>query len=343
MIKIEKLKKTYIHNGQQLHALKNINIDVKKSEIFGVIGRSGAGKSTLIRCINLLEKPDSGSVIIDGIDLTQLSAAKLRQTRRKIAMIFQHFNLLNSRTVFANVALPLELIGMSKKQIAKKVLPLLKLTGLEDKQQYYPSELSGGQKQRVAIARALASDPKVLLCDEATSALDPETTESILQLLKDINNKLNLTIVLITHEMEVIKNLCDRVGIIEDGELVEQGGVIQIFNTPKTEVAKNFVNASIKRNLPQSLSEGLSQESAPGKALVVRIVFQGENTEAPLVTKLIREFNLDLNILQANVEMVQDQLMGIMLTEIVGEPEQISAGLAYLKEQDQIVEEVGYV
>src|SRR5579859_3251829 len=254
MIEIEGLQKSFVRGKDAQTAatavLQDLSLSVKKGEIFGIIGRSGAGKSTLIRCINMLERPTAGRVTIDGQDITALSGASLRDARRRIGMIFQHFNLLSSRTVFDNVAFPLELHGMSKAQIEQEVLPLLELVGLSEKRTAYPSQLSGGQKQRVAIARALASKPAVLLCDEATSALDPETTQSILALLKDINQKLDLTILLITHEMPVIKAICDKVAVLDKGVVVEQGPVFDIFTAPKAPVTKLMVHDLIDRDLP---------------------------------------------------------------------------------------------
>ena len=244
MITFENITKTY---GGKTHvqALKGISLTINDGEIFGIIGKSGAGKSTLVRCINMLEKPTSGKVIIDDKELTSMSDSQLRAERKNIGMIFQHFNLLSSRTVFDNIAFPLELIGASKEVIASKVESLLELVGLTDRQYNYPSQLSGGQKQRVGIARALASDPKILLCDEATSALDPQTTQSILELLKDINKRLGITIVIITHEMAVIKAICDRVAVIEGGVIKEQGRVIDIFASPTSETMKEFVKSVV--------------------------------------------------------------------------------------------------
>ncbi len=244
MIKLNNITKIFTLPDKKLTALDNVSLHVPKGQICGVIGASGAGKSTLIRCVNLLERPTHGAVIIDDVDLTQLSDAELVKTRRQIGMIFQHFNLLTSRTVFENVALPLELENKSKAEIQEKTTALLALVGLSDKHNVYPANLSGGQKQRVAIARALASDPKVLLCDEATSALDPATTQSILKLLKEINRTLGITILLITHEMEVVKRICDQVAVIDKGRLIEQGTVSEIFSNPKTELAQEFISST---------------------------------------------------------------------------------------------------
>ncbi len=241
MIELKKVTKRFYQKGKEIIALSEVSLLVPKGKIFGVIGASGAGKSTLIRCVNLLERPTSGSVIVDGKDLMALSSSALATERRHIGMIFQHFNLLSLRTVFDNVAFPLELEGRSKQEIKDRVSELLKLVGLEDKAAVYPENLSGGQKQRVAIARALATNPKVLLCDEATSALDPATTKSILLLLKDINQRLNITILLITHEMRVVRNICDEVAVINSGQLIEQGPVEEVFTSPKNELTKEFI------------------------------------------------------------------------------------------------------
>ena len=240
MIELVNVEKTYYSKAGDIHALHKTNLSIKAGEIFGIIGLSGAGKSTLVRCINMLERPTGGQVFVDGSELTSMTDAQLRKARQSIGMIFQHFNLLTSRTVYQNIAFPLEIQGMSKSEIDKRVRPLLELVQLEERADYYPSQLSGGQKQRVAIARALASNPKVLLCDEATSALDPQTTKSILELLKDINKKLNLTIVLITHQMEVVKAICDRVAVIENGDLIEEGPMVDVFTNPQHPTTKEL-------------------------------------------------------------------------------------------------------
>ena len=266
MIKLNNITKIFTLPDKKLTALDNVSLHVPKGQICGVIGASGAGKSTLIRCVNLLERPTHGAVIIDDVDLTQLSDAELVKTRRQIGMIFQHFNLLTSRTVFENVALPLELENKSKAEIQEKTTALLALVGLSDKHNVYPANLSGGQKQRVAIARALASDPKVLLCDEATSALDPATTQSILKLLKEINRTLGITILLITHEMEVVKRICDQVAVIDKGRLIEQGTVSEIFSNPKTELAQEFISSTFHITLPEEYLENLSDTPKHAKS-----------------------------------------------------------------------------
>ena len=240
MIRLEHVSKTFTTKSGYVHAVKDISLDINEGEIFGIIGFSGAGKSTLVRCMNLLERPEEGSVIVDDKNLLELDGAQLREMRKKIGMIFQHFNLMRSRTVAQNVAFPLKKSGLSKEEIRQKVMELLELVDLSEKANVYPSQLSGGQKQRVAIARSLANDPKVLLCDEATSALDPQTTHSILKLIKDINRKLNLTVVLITHEMGVVKEICDRVAVMEDGHIVEEGSIVEVFTHPQAKVTKNL-------------------------------------------------------------------------------------------------------
>ena len=282
MIKLNNITKIFTLPDKKLTALDNVSLHVPKGQICGVIGASGAGKSTLIRCVNLLERPTHGAVIIDDVDLTQLSDAELVKTRRQIGMIFQHFNLLTSRTVFENVALPLELENKSKAEIQEKTTALLALVGLSDKHNVYPANLSGGQKQRVAIARALASDPKVLLCDEATSALDPATTQSILKLLKEINRTLGITILLITHEMEVVKRICDQVAVIDKGRLIEQGTVSEIFSNPKTELAQEFISSTFHITLPEEYLENLSDTPKHAKSYpIIKFEFTGRSVDAP--------------------------------------------------------------
>ena len=283
MIKLNNITKIFTLPDKKLTALDNVSLHVPKGQICGVIGASGAGKSTLIRCVNLLERPTHGAVIIDDVDLTQLSDAELVKTRRQIGMIFQHFNLLTSRTVFENVALPLELENKSKAEIQEKTTALLALVGLSDKHNVYPANLSGGQKQRVAIARALASDPKVLLCDEATSALDPATTQSILKLLKEINRTLGITILLITHEMEVVKRICDQVAVIDKGRLIEQGTVSEIFSNPKTELAQEFISSTFHITLPEEYLENLSDTPKHAKSYpIIKFEFTGRSVDARL-------------------------------------------------------------
>lgn len=342
MIELKKLKKIFTTGNGTVAAIDGVDLRVPEGTIFGVIGSSGAGKSTLIRCVNLLEKPSSGQVTVDGQDLTRLSEKELRQARHNIGMIFQHFNLLSSRTVYDNIALPLELAGTSKQEIDDAVLPLLQLTGLSEKRDNYPSQLSGGQKQRVAIARALASKPKVLLCDEATSALDPQTTKSILALLKDINRKLKITVLIITHEMDVVKSVCDRVAIMSHGKLIEENDVEQFFLHPETELAREFVRSAIHEKPVSEIEERFSDKPSEGSRPVVRITFVGQGVVEPLITVAARKFGADFIILQADIETVNDKTMGFLMVEPVGDQDAIEKALAFIQENVQL-EVVGYV
>jgi D-methionine transport system ATP-binding protein len=343
MIEINRVNKVFYQGEKEINALRDINLTIEQGTIFGVIGSSGAGKSTLIRCVNLLEKPTNGHVIVDGIDLTQLSNQELTLARRKIGMIFQHFNLLSSRTVFDNIALPLELAGSTKAEIKAKVNELLKLVGLADKSESYPSNLSGGQKQRVAIARALASDPKVLLCDEATSALDPATTQSILELLKEINRKLNLTILLITHEMDVVKSICAEVAIIGDGELVEKGPVGEIFAHPKTELARNFIRSTLDLSIPEDYKARLVDTRIENSYPLVRLEFTGASVDAPLISQVAREFNIDISILSSDMDYAGGVKFGLMLAELFGTEQAAEHAIAFLRDHKVNVEVLGYV
>ncbi|MDO8954917.1 MAG: methionine ABC transporter ATP-binding protein [Gammaproteobacteria bacterium] len=343
MIELKGLNKTYCSKQGDYHALKNISLKVAKGEIYGIIGRSGAGKSSLVRCVNLLERPDTGEVIVDGANLLELNAEALREKRHSIGMIFQHFNLLNSRTIYDNIALPLELIGITKPYIAKRVNALLELTGLSAHKNHYPAQLSGGQKQRVAIARALATSPKVLLSDEATSSLDPETTQSILSLLKQINRELNLTILLITHEMDVIKSICDRAGILDKGELIEEAPVLELFARPKSLVAKNFTQSALHIKLPDNLSRRLQLEATAGSRPIVKLTFLGANAEQPIMVSLLTKFNVTTNILQANLEMIHNSTVGITICELLGNPGAIEHSIEFIRSQNVEVEVLGYV
>ena len=344
MIHLNGIEKTYQGSSGPVYALKGVSVEVSSGEIFGVIGKSGAGKSTLIRCINMLEKPTVGTVVVDGQELTSLTERDLRDARKKIGMIFQHFNLLASRTVYDNVAFPLELAGWDKKKIEAEVLPLLELVGLSDKQHQYPSQLSGGQKQRVGIARALASRPKVLLCDEATSALDPQTTQSILELLKDINRKFGLTIVLITHEMQVIKQICDRVAVIENGLIIEQGPVIDLFAKPETTTTREFIRTIINYDLPDIFGNTVfSPVPLQDSHLIVRVSFLGQAAKEPIIAALIRHYNVDVSILFGNIDHIQNTPFGTLIIEVTGEAAHIQSALQYLGERDLGVEVIGYV
>lgn len=343
MITFENITKTY---GGKTHvqALKGISLTIHDGEIFGIIGKSGAGKSTLVRCINMLEKPTTGKVIIDDKELTAMSDSQLRAERKNIGMIFQHFNLLSSRTVFDNIAFPLELAGASKEVIRSKVDFLLELVGLTDRQFNYPSQLSGGQKQRVGIARALASDPKILLCDEATSALDPQTTKSILELLKDINKRLGITIVIITHEMAVIKEICDRVAVIEGGVIKEQGRVIDVFTNPQSETMKEFVKSVINMELPEGIKKlGVTNQPSPDRDMLVRFRFKGAATNEPLVVNVARKFNLDVSVLYGNIDYIQDVPFGYLIVVIMGDMKAQTEAYSYIKTQPIESEVLGYV
>jgi D-methionine transport system ATP-binding protein len=343
MIEIRELTKTFHAEGGPVHVLKGISLTVEKGEVFGVIGRSGAGKSTLVRCINLLERPTAGKVVVAGQEITALRGHALRQARHSIGMIFQHFNLLSSRTALDNVALPLELAGRSRADARAAAAPLLELVGLADKRGRYPAELSGGEKQRVGIARALASEPAVLLCDEATSALDPETTQSILTLLRDINRKLGLTIVLITHEMPVIKEICDRVAVLEHGEIVEMGPVFEVFTAPTAEVTRRFVRDLVDRALPANLVARL-QAQPPGVGNpVLRIVFRGPSAHTPVVSEVVRRYGLLLNILQATVDYIQGAPYGNVIVEAIGREQDVGLALEFIRSRDLKVEVLGHV
>ena len=344
MIKLNNITKIFTLSDKKLTALDNVSLHVPKGQICGVIGASGAGKSTLIRCVNLLERPTHGAVIIDDVDLTQLSEAELVKTRRQIGMIFQHFNLLTSRTVFENVALPLELENKSKAEIQEKTTALLALVGLSDKHNVYPANLSGGQKQRVAIARALASDPKVLLCDEATSALDPATTQSILKLLKEINRTLGITILLITHEMEVVKRICDQVAVIDKGRLIEQGTVSEIFSNPKTELAQEFISSTFHITLPEEYLENLSDTPKHAKSYpIIKFEFTGRSVDAPLLSQASKKFGVELSILTSQIDYAGGVKFGFTIAEVEGDEDAITQAKVYLMENNVRVEVLGYV
>lgn len=341
MIRLQHIEKIYSDNYK---AVDDISLSVHAGEIVGVIGRSGAGKSTLLRCVNLLEMPTSGEVFVNGESLLALNENALREARRHIGMIFQHFNLLSSRTVYDNIALPLEFAGMSAENIERTIIPLIELTGLTDKIHAYPNDLSGGQKQRVAIARALANDPKVLLCDEATSALDPETTDSILALLKTINEKMGLTILLITHEMHVIKTICDRVALIDKGKIVEEGKTVDLFLNPQTPLAQSFVSSALKRHLPPLWESRIqSTQSSSTQHCVWRILFRGEVTERPMINHLIEQYKLTINILQASIDTITDVTVGVMIVAVDGDEAMLHSAMQYLKEHTVYVEQIGYV
>ena len=331
IIQIQHLYKTFGTGESAVHALEDINLDIQEGEIFGIIGLSGAGKSTLVRCMNLLERPSSGSVIVDGKEMTALSEKELRLARRKVTMIFQSFNLLMQRTCLKNVCFPMEISGVPAAQAKKRALELLDLVGLAEKANAYPSQLSGGQKQRVAIARALATDPKVLLCDEATSALDPTTTASILALLKDLNEKLGVTVVVITHQMSVIEEICSRVAILDDGVIAEQGRVEDIFSNPKTEIGRQLVYP------------GGVQIDRLHAARVIRIAFNGGSSDEPLIASLAIDCGVKVNILGADTRSIEGKAFGTMLLGLPDDPNEAAKALSYIRAQPNVsAEEVAY-
>ncbi len=335
MIDIQDLSLTYAGPQGPVHALKNINLHIQAGEVFGIIGRSGAGKSSLVRCMNLLNRPGSGKMIVNGRDLLQLSDAQLRQARQEIGMVFQHFNLLSSRTVFDNAALPLELAGVSKAQIAQRITPLLELVGLAHLANRYPAQISGGQKQRVGIARALASNPRVLLSDEATSALDPETTRSILDLLRQVNRELGVTVVLITHQMQVIKQIADRVAVMEAGQVVELGAVLDVFTNPQQAITQSLIDEIVPQELPASVQERVQALSlglpAGQSGQLLRLSYAGDSAYQPVLSHLIRELGLDLSILHGQIDDIQGQTFGSLAVFASGPPAQITAAIAYLQ------------
>lgn len=329
MIEIKNVSKVFKSKNGELTAVNNVSLSIQKGEIFGIIGYSGAGKSTLIRLLNGLEKPTSGSVIVNGLEISSIKGKNLRQARQKISMIFQHFNLLWSRTVAENIAFPLEIAGVPKSEREKRVNELIELVGLKGRGDAYPSQLSGGQKQRVGIARALANNPEVLLCDEATSALDPETTDSILELLLDINKRLGLTIVLITHEMHVIRKICQRVAVMEAGRVVEQGSVLNVFQNPQADITKNFVmQVSDTRGLKESIEQILAHYKT-GK--LVKLSFVGDTSEQPVITNLIKEFDINVNIAYGNISQTANGPYGTLIVQLDGKKENVEKALEKLQ------------
>ncbi|MFK7822978.1 MAG: methionine ABC transporter ATP-binding protein [Oligoflexales bacterium] len=344
MIRFENVQMTYRFGKKEIVALNDINLEIPTKSIFGIIGASGAGKSSLLRCVNGLESPDSGQVIVDGKDINSLSTKLLRQSRKQMGMIFQHFNLLDVRNVYDNIALPLELSKHSSSYIREKVTPLIELTGLEGKEFNYPHQLSGGQKQRVAIARALANDPKVLLCDEATSALDPQTTEQILKLLKNINKKLGITILLITHELEVIKSTCDQVALLDKGCLIESNEVVSFFSKPQSSLAKEYVNSSFCLSLPSWLVNKIQESPCTKHPYpLLKISFSGKDVNRPIISTASREFNLDINILLSNVEYIGNSNIGAMIAQVYGDKDKLSQCLEFFKNENLSVDIIGYV
>lgn len=331
MIEIKELVKVYETKKGTVTGVDHVSLKVNKGEIFGIVGYSGAGKSSLLRCLNLLEKPTSGQVIIDGVELTGLNKNDLRKARLKIGMIFQHFHLVSAKTVSENIAFALKAAGTPKGEIADRVVELLDMVGLSDKKDVYPAQLSGGQKQRVGIARALANNPSVLLCDEATSALDPSTTQSILALLKKINIELGITIVLITHEMEVVKTICDRMAVMQDGKVIEEGNIYDVFANPQEQLTKDFVNSILKFDLPERLLEGRS-----GK--IIKIFFQGAIAEQSVISDVFQKFKVRGNILHGKIEYIQDVPLGIFIMEVTGDIQEIDRAIDYIASRTKNLE-----
>lgn len=344
MLELKHITKTFDTDAGPVTAVNDVSLTINQGEIFGIIGFSGAGKSTLVRCINLLERPTSGEVVIDGTDLTRLSDADLRVVRRRIGMIFQHFNLMPSRTVFDNIALALRHSGLDKAARAKKIESLLELVGLSDKINAYPAQLSGGQKQRVGIARALANDPEVLLSDEATSALDPETTVATLELLKKINRELKLTIVMITHQMDVVKQICDRVAVMNKGVVVEEGSVIDVFRHPKHETTQALIGNIMAQKLPPSMIERVRTQikaiDSPEPSHVLRLSFVGEEVTRPVISEASRIYNINFNILLGQIDEVQGKGFGTLTVLITCANDVYSGLLDYLRRHNITVEEV---
>ena len=332
MIEIKNLSKTFHSADNTVEALKNVSITINDGDIYGIIGMSGAGKSTLVRCINMLERPTEGSVLVDGVDLDSLSDAELRKVRRNITMIFQHFNLLMQRTCLKNVCFPLELAGVGKAEAKKRALELLEVVGLPDKANAYPAQLSGGQQQRIAIARALATNPKVLLCDEATSALDPKTTHQVLQLIREINQKLGITVIIITHQMSVVEEICNKVAILDHGVVVEKGPVSDVFSRPKSAAAKKLV-------FPDGITETLPIQDGEAH---IRLVFNGEGaTNTPMIAQLAMDKHIAANILSANTKTIEGKSYGNMILGISGGPDKVKEAIEYFSSVgDVIVEEV---
>ncbi|MFS0574761.1 methionine ABC transporter ATP-binding protein [Sporosarcina sp. 179-K 3D1 HS] len=331
MIQIKNLSKEYKTKGGIVKGVDNVTLEIHTGEIFGIVGYSGAGKSSLLRCMNLLEKPTSGTVLVDDLNLIKLKGRALRQARLKIGMIFQHFYLISQKTVFENIAFALHAAKMPANQVEARVTELLEMVGLADKRNVYPAQLSGGQKQRVGIARALANNPSVLLCDEATSALDPNTTTSILRLLKKINRELKITIVLITHEMNVVKEICDRMAIMQDGKVIEEGQVYDIFSDPKQPLTKEFISSVVSFDVPDAILETCT-------GTLVKVIFKGDVAVKSVISDTMQHFNVKGNFLHGSIEYIQESPLGTFLMELQGDPQEIQKAIDYMVGQEAIVE-----
>jgi len=338
MIEFKDISKQYELKGQTLHALNQINLQIPTGSIFGIIGYSGAGKSTLIRLINLLERPSSGRIIINGTDFTALDAKALRQERASIGMIFQHFNLMQTKTVAANIEMPMKLLGWSKAEQEKRLEELLDFIDLKHKRHAFPDELSGGQKQRVGIARALANHPKILLCDEATSALDPQTTKSVLQLLKKINEEQGITIVMVTHEMDVIETVCDYVAVMEKGDVIETGSTLQIFSQPQHPTTKNFIQTVLQQHLPVNILNNLENQNHNS---IYCLKFLGSSAQETVIQAVIKQFDISLNILFANMTEINGTVIGQMFIQLLGDAQEIQAAIKFLEQHGVQVDQAG--
>lgn len=338
MIEFKDISKQYELKGQTLHALNQINLQIPTGSIFGIIGYSGAGKSTLIRLINLLERPSSGRIIINGTDFTALDAKALRQERASIGMIFQHFNLMQTKTVAANIEMPMKLLGWSKTEREKRLEELLDFIDLKHKRHAFPDELSGGQKQRVGIARALANHPKILLCDEATSALDPQTTKSVLQLLKKINEEQGITIVMVTHEMDVIETVCDYVAVMEKGDVIETGSTLQIFSQPQHPTTKNFIQTVLQQHLPINILNNLENQNHNS---IYCLKFLGSSAQETVIQAVIKQFDISLNILFANMTEINGTVIGQMFIQLLGDAQEIQVAIQFLEQHGVQVDQAG--
>ncbi len=333
MVRFENISITFPDKKNPLKAVDDVSFDIRKGEIFGIVGSSGAGKSTLLRTINLLQRPTSGSVFVNGADITHLKGENLRRLRLKIGMIFQQFNLIRSKTVYENIAFALSVAGKSKDEIKTLVPEALDVVGLSDKAGAYPSNLSGGQKQRVGIARAIANRPEILLCDEPTSALDPETTESVLKLLKDINIKLGITTVIITHEMNVIKRICNRVAVMSGGKVLELDDIFNVFSSPAHEFTRGLINHTINLDLPARLKENDNNE-------ILKIIYKGDKAEEAIISQTVRKFDVNMNILHGKIEYISDKPLGILLVRLEGKAADISRAKEYIRNNTYKIKEI---
>ena len=336
MIEIRNVSKIYETKNKSVIGVDNVTLTIHKGDIFGIVGYSGAGKSSLLRCINLLEKPSEGEIIVDGQKLTALSSGALRQARLKIGMIFQHFYLINQKTIADNIRFALKAADYPSNRMDARIDELLEMVGLSDKRDVYPSQLSGGQKQRVGIARALANNPSILLCDEATSALDPKTTLSILQLLKDINKKLGITIVLITHEMDVVKEICNRMAIMQDGRVVESGDVYDLFASPKESLTQEFIKSVVSFDIPEAVLRDVRGE-------IVKIIFKGDIAGEGIISDMLQQYTIKGNFLHGTIEYIQERPLGIFIMEFIGDKALVSEAKQYLQKRGTILEVIEHV